>query len=145
MRTSESICSLAHSPEREDQREVRGGRTNLFSVCLSSSFPRFSPGLPVPSDRSRHRGRVWPGWIYHTLCLCILVSFRAPEMAMSQAWPRQYDPTEFYHPCLILSFVSVNSQFWPTFLFMCMIKENKCMSGRKNQQIGTKGNTISAL
>ena len=68
----QNLSAVLHTVPREDHREVRGGWTNLFSVSLSSP-PRFSPGLPVPSDRSRHRGRVWPGWKYQTLCFCILV------------------------------------------------------------------------
>lgn len=52
-------------------------------------------------------------------------------MAASQAWPRQYDPTGFCRPFLIWSRILVNGQFWPTLLFMRMIRENGGMSGGK--------------
>lgn len=119
MRTSESICSLAHSsPERERQREggeVGGGLTNLSSVSPSSSSNVcISPFLSLScsptsflslTDTVEAQGRnvAWLNISDSHFLPVVFSLIGGSKAAMSQARPRLCDPTGFYHSFLILS------------------------------------------
>lgn len=55
----QNLSAVLHTVPGENQREVWGGRTNLFSVSPSVSSPNPLLVFPVPSERCRGKNVTW--------------------------------------------------------------------------------------
>lgn len=132
MRTSESICSLAHSsPVRERQREgERRGEgwpiylQSLLPPLLMFASPHFCLALPLPfflwQIEAQGRNVAWLNTSDSDVLPVVFSLIGSSKAATTQAWPRRRDPTGFFHSFLILSCISNSSQSWPTFpIQMC--------------------------
>lgn len=150
MRTSESICSLAHSsPERERQRErQREGERwgegwpiylqSLLPPLLMFASPHFSLALPLPfflwQIEAQGRNVAWLNISDSDFLPVVFSLIGGSKAAVSQAWPRRCDPIGFYHSFLILSCISDTGQSWPTFPSICEIKKTTSETNEKMER-----------
>lgn len=131
MRTSESICSLAHSsPEREAERWGEGWPIylqSLLPLLLMFASPHFSLALPLPfflwQIEAQGRNVAWLNISDSDFLPVVFSLIGSSKAAVSQAWPRRCDPIGFCHSFLILSCFSNTGQSWPTFPSICVIKK----------------------
>lgn len=163
MRTSESICSLAHSsPERGRgrKREIGeggggggGGRGGGWAIYLQSLLsplqmfvsPPFSVSLPPPfflwQIEAQKQNVAWLNisvWDFLPVVFSLIGSSKA---TMSQAWPRRSDPIRICHCFLFLSRISNIGQSWPTFSVHRCDKIMKSEAGGRGWVIVVKTGT----